>query len=126
VKLLLDTTVFIDVLRGLGNAVTFLREAVEQHHELWSVSVVRTEVLAGMRKGEEEATLALLDGVSWLDVTVELADHAGDLARRYLRSHRGVDTVDYLLGAGALALEARMCTSNVRHFPMFEGLQPVY
>lgn len=125
-KLLLDTTVFIDVLRGLENAVTFLREAVEQHHELWSVSVVRTEVLAGMRKGEEEATLALLDGVSWLDVTVELADHAGDLARRSLRSHRGVDTVDYLLGAGALALEARMCTSNVRHFPMFEGLQPVY
>jgi predicted nucleic acid-binding protein len=126
VKLLLDTTVFIDVLRGLETAVTFLRDAVEQDHELWSVSVVRTEVQAGMRKGEETATLALLDGVRWLDVTVELADDAGDLARRYLRSHRGVDTVDYLLGAGALALEARMCTSNVRHFPMFEGLRPAY
>jgi predicted nucleic acid-binding protein len=126
VKLLLDTTVFIDVLRGLESAVTFLRDAVEQDHELWSVSVVRTEVLAGMRKGEEEPTMALLGGVRWLDVTVELADDAGELARRYLRSHRGVDTVDYLLGAGALVLEARMCTSNVRHFPMIEDLQPAY
>lgn len=125
-KLLLDTTVFIDVLRGLETAVTFLRDAVEQDQELWSVSVVRTEVLAGMRKGEEADTLALLDGVKWLDVTVELADDAGELARRYLRSHRGVDTVDYLLGAGALALGARMCTSNIRHFPMLEGLQPAY
>lgn len=125
-KLLLDTSVFIDVLRGLETAVTFLRDAVEQDQELWSVSVVRTEVLAGMRKGEEADTLALLDGVKWLDVTVELADDAGELARRYLRSHRGVDTVDYLLGAGALALGARMCTSNIRHFPMLEGLQPAY
>jgi predicted nucleic acid-binding protein len=126
VKLLLDTTVFIDVLRGLETAVTFLRDAVQQDHELWSVSVVRTEVLAGMRRGEEEATLALLDGVRWLDVTVDLADDAGELARRHLRSHRGVDTVDSLLGAGALALGARMCTSNVRHFPMLDGLQPAY
>jgi hypothetical protein len=126
VKLLLDTTVLIDVLRGLEAAVKFLRDAVEQDHELWSVSVVRTEVLAGMRSGEEAATLALLGGVRWLDVTVQLADDAGELARRYLRSHRGVDTVDYLLGAGALALGARMCTSNIRHFPMLEGLQPAY
>ena len=125
-KLLLDTTVFIDVLRGLETAVTFLRDTVEQGHELWSVSVVRTEVLAGMRKGEEAATLALLGGVRWIDVTVELADDAGELARTYLRSHRGVDTVDYLLGAGALTLGARLCTSNVRHFPMLEGLQPAY
>ncbi len=125
-KLLLDTTVFIDVLRGLETAVTFLREAVEHDHELWSVSVVRTEVLAGMRKGEEVPTMALLGGVRWLDVTVELADDAGELARRYLRSHRGVDTVDYLLGAGAVAIGARLCTSNVRHFPMLDGLQPAY
>ncbi|MGQ0669630.1 MAG: hypothetical protein ACT4PO_08165 [Actinomycetota bacterium] len=53
-RLLFDTTVFIDVLRGLDAAVGFLTGAIEDGHELWSVSVVRTEVLAGRRAGAED------------------------------------------------------------------------
>jgi len=87
---------------------------------------VRTEVQAGMRKGEERATTALLDALRWQDVTVEIADRAGELARRYLRSHSGVDTVDYLVAAAAEVLDAHLVTLNVRHFPMFPDLMPAY
>ena len=69
--------------------------------ELWSVTVVRTEVLAGMRRGEERATHRLLDQLRWQDVTCEVADRAGVLARAYARSHSGIDTIDYLLAAAA-------------------------
>lgn len=125
-KLLLDTSVLIDVLRGHRGAVAFLKEAAGRHDELWSVAIVRTEVLAGMRSRERGPTVALLDAIRWLDVTTDLADDAGVLARRYLRSHPGVDVTDYIVAAGARRLEGRLCTINVRHFPMFPGLEAPY
>jgi predicted nucleic acid-binding protein len=124
--LLIDTSVLIDHLRGDERAVTRLRTAVRAGDELWSVTVVRTEVLAGVRSGEEAQVGRLLDQLRWLDVTVDLADEAGRLAARYLRSHSGVDTVDYLIAAAAQKLEAQLLTQNVRHFPMFPELQPAY
>ena len=124
--LLVDTSVLIDHLRGDARAVGGLQAALQAGDELWSVSVVRTEVLAGARPGEEQQIGRLLAQLRWLDVTTDLADAAGGLARIYLRSHQGVDTVDYLIAAGAQALNATLLTQNVRHFPMFERLQPAY
>lgn len=124
-RLLLDTTVFVDVLRGLDSAVGFLTKVVQDRHELWSLTVVRTEVLAGIRDHEKKRTVDLLGTVRWLPVTVEVADRAGELARLYLRSHPGVGTVDYLIAAGVEVLDAQLCTSNTKHFPMF-NTEPAY
>jgi predicted nucleic acid-binding protein len=123
---LVDTTVMIDHLRGSAPAHSLLVEGFQNGVELWSAVVVRTEVLAGMRSAEKRATHQLLGLFRWLDLTVELADRAGELARVYLRSHRAIDTVDYLIAASALQLGAELKTTNVRHFPMLEGLKPAY
>jgi len=125
-KLLVDTSVLIDHLRGDPRASSLLGDAVRRGDELWSVTVVRTEILAGMRHHEEAATRRLLDQIQWQEVTVEIADRAGDLARRYLRSHPGVDTVDHLVAAAALVLGADLKTRNVKHFPMFPKLAAAY
>ena len=103
-----------------------LSGSVASGDELWSVTVVRTEVLAGMRPREERATLTLLNALQWQDVTVDLADRGAALARRFLKSHSGVDTVDYLVAAASELLKARLLTQNVRHFPMFANLDPAY
>lgn len=121
-----DTSVLIDHLRGHAAAVGCLRDAVVHGHELWSVTVVRTEVLAGARPSEMTRTRTLLDSLRWLDVTSELADHAGALAAPWLRSHAHVDTVDHLIAAATRHLGATLLTQNVRHFPMIEGLRPAY
>jgi len=126
VRLLLDTSVLIDHLRGDPRAVSLLTQSAGAGDELWSVTVVRMEVLAGMRPREERATLALLDALRWQDVTVDLADRGAALARRFLKSHSGVDTSDYLVAAAAELLEAKLLTQNVRHFPMFASLVPAY
>lgn len=125
-NVVVDPSVLIDHLRGDQRAVDVLLAAVADGDELWSVSVVRTEILVGVRAGEEAATDRLLDQLRWLAVDNELADAAGRIGRRYLRSHQGVDTVDYLLAAAVEALDARLLTSNVRHFPMIEGLRAAY
>ena len=88
--------------------------------------MVRTEILAGARSGEEERIGRLLGLLRWLDVTPELADAAGRLAATYLRSHSGIDTIDYLIAAGVEQLGAELLTLNVRHFPMFPSLAPAY
>jgi predicted nucleic acid-binding protein len=121
---MVDTTVLIDQLRGHEGARACLREVIVRGDELWSVPVVRTEVLAGARPSEREATRILLDSLRWLDVTTELADAAGELAARYRRSHSGI--VDYLVAAATQRLDATLLTRNVRHFPMIEGLRPAY
>lgn len=124
--LVVDTSVLIDHLRGDERAVRRLRTAVQAGDELWSLSVVRTEILAGARPEEAASISALLDRLRWMDVTVELADAAGQLAARFLRSHKGVDTVDYLIAACVQKLGAELLTLNVRHFPMFPSLMPAY
>jgi len=122
----LDTSVLIDHLRADPRAWGLLKRRAIAGDELWSVTPVRTEILAGMRAKEEARTVTLLEVLIWQPVTVEIADRAGELARRYLRSHAGVDTVDYLLAAAAQILKGELLTTNVRHFPMFQGLQPAY
>jgi predicted nucleic acid-binding protein len=120
---LLDTSVLIDHLRCAPAESALLEHAARDGIELWSVVLVRTELLAGMRTAERRATHKLLDQVRWLEVTRDLADQAGELARRHLRSHRSIDTVDCVIAAAALALDADLKTTNVKHFPIFPGLR---
>ena len=56
----------------------------------------------------------------------EPVDAAGDLAATYLRSHRGVDTTDYVIAATTLAVGGALWTRNRKHFPMFENLPDPY
>ncbi len=45
-----------------------------------------------MRPGEERATELLLASLDWVEVDRVVAHHAGELARRYLRSHAGLSS----------------------------------
>ncbi|MFN0071179.1 MAG: hypothetical protein ACKVVP_06780 [Chloroflexota bacterium] len=54
------------------------------------------------------------------------ADTAGDLARLFHRSSRGIDTADFLIAAANIELGARLATLNTRHFPMFPNLAPPF
>lgn len=125
-KVLLDTSVLIDHLRGLKEAADYLSDVVTGGNELWSVTTVRTEVLAGMRPTDEKTTRELLGQIRWIEVDIELADAAGQLAHKYLKSHPGVDTVDYIVGAAAQARDADLATTNIKHFPMFSDLKKPY
>ena len=79
-----------------------------------------------MLPGEEEATLGLLRLLDWVAVDTDLANRAGELGRIYRPSHPKVGVVDLLLAAAAERFAGELLTRNVRHFPMFQGLQPAY
>ena len=125
-RTVLDSSVLIDHLRGDARARRAIAERVATGEQLWGIVITRAELIAGMRSSERAATFALLDRLRWLDVDVDVSDDAGALARRYRRSHPGLDLADCLIAAGTERLGARLLTQNVRHFPMFEGLEPAY
>lgn len=125
-KLLLDTSVLIDHLRARPAAVALLLDANQRGDELVGSVVSRTEVLRGMRSPERRATERLLGLLTWYEVTIAIADRAGELARRYRPSHPGVDVVDFLIAATCELTNAHLATLNVKHFPMIPGLEPAY
>ena len=55
-----------------------------------------------------------------------IARRAGDLGRRWRRSHVAIGLADLLIAATAIELGADLATSNIRHYPMFPGLTPPY
>jgi predicted nucleic acid-binding protein len=123
---LLDTSVLIDHLRGVEAAQEALRTAAGHGHRLAASVVTKVEVLAGVPPAEEHRTRGLLDLLAWIPVDDAIAERAGALANRFLRSHPGVDPVDHIIAATAMELEAELWTRNVRHFPMFDGLRSPY
>jgi predicted nucleic acid-binding protein len=123
---LVDTPVLIDHLRGDARALRLLSDLFEQESRVWAATPTRTEVIAGLRKGEEKAVAELFGILSWVDIDVAVADAAGEFARQFSRSHSGIGTADYLIAAAAASIGARLVTLNVRHYPMIEGLAPAY
>lgn len=126
-RLVLDTSILIDHLRGVPRAATeLIPNAIARGDILWSSHVVRAELLAGMRAEEEGATRDLMQLISWAEVDESVAEAAGALGRRYLRSYPGIEVSDLIVAALAQHLDAELKTVNVKHFPMFEGLKAPY
>lgn len=79
-----------------------------------------------MRPHEEPATRRLLGSLCLHPVGGAIAERAGELGRRWLPSHSGIDAADLVVAATALTLHLGLLTVNVRHFPMLEGLGAPY
>jgi predicted nucleic acid-binding protein len=123
---LADTSILIDHLRGRNEAQSLVERELLDEEPVFGSLLTKTEVLAGVRREEEDRTRQLLDLVVWIDVTDPIAEQAGRLANRYGRTHPGVDLVDYVIAATREALEVPLWTLNVRYFPMIRGLRPPY
>jgi predicted nucleic acid-binding protein len=123
---LLDTTVAVDHLRGFASATELLGSLIETGEEVAASELTRFELIAGVRPREIAALEDFFLAVIWAPVTASVARRAGELARRFRRSHTGIDAVDYLIAATALELGAELLTTNTRHFPMLHGLEAAY
>lgn len=79
-----------------------------------------------MREHEAPGTQALLSTLVWHPVDQTVSEVAGALGRRWLHSHHAIDSADLAIAATATVLHVRLLTLNLRHFPMFPGLEPPY
>jgi predicted nucleic acid-binding protein len=88
------------------------------------VSIV--ELVGGMRTVERREVWRLLASFRVQPATEMVARRAGEMLRRYRRSHNRIGLGDYLIAATADVHGLELATLNVRHFPMFEHLQPPF
>lgn len=123
---LIDTTVAVDHLRGVPAAVDLLTALTDRGDDLVASELVRFELLAGIRTKELAAFEEFCSALRWAELTEDVSRVAGQLARRYRRSHSGIGAVDYLIAATSIVIDADLLTTNVRHFPMFTKLRPPY
>ena len=123
VTVVLDTTAFVDALRKVPAARDLLR-GVESRPV--ASEVTRVEVIRGLRSGERAAAEHFFTLIDWHPVDEPIARLAGDFGRTYRRSHDGIGVADLIVAATAKHLDAKLITSNVKHFPMFPKLKPPY
>lgn len=62
----------------------------------------------------------------WYPVFEPVTTLAGELGRLWRPGHSGIDAADLVIAATTQLTGAHLATLNVRHFPMFEGLQAAY
>jgi predicted nucleic acid-binding protein len=122
---LIDTTIAVDHLRGIEAAVELMTTLTEED-EIFASELVRFELLAGVLPNEMDAFEQFCSSLPWIPVDEDVARAGGSLARKYRKSHSGIDDVDYLIAATAITCDADLLTTNVRHFPMFPDLAPPY
>lgn len=119
----LDTSVIIDVLRGLPAAIDF----VEKLEDVPACSeITRVEVIRGLRSAERAPAERLLQHLRWVALDQPIALRAGEFGRKWRKSHPGISSPDLVIAATAEQLEADLATINVKHFPMFKKLQLPY
>lgn len=124
--ILVDTDVLIANLRGVDAAREWLRDARVRTGRLAVSVVTNAEIIAGMRSPERREVARLLNSLRPLPVTDMIAHRAGELRRRYRRSHTGIGLVDYLIAATAQVHGLELATLNTGHFPMFDDLKPPF
>lgn len=112
---LVDTDILIDFLRGKDKAKKFLLSIINDS-SIYCSAITVAEIYAGMRDHEREKTGNLIDSLTIIDVTREIAEKAG----RYKSSHKGhvLELDDCLIAASAFINEAVLATGNSKHYPM--------
>jgi predicted nucleic acid-binding protein len=119
----LDTTVLVDQLRGSEKAFEYL--AGLEGRPVCS-EITRIEVMQGLRSSERRGANKLFATVTWVPVDEAVARRAGELGRRWRKSHPGIGVADLVIAATAEELGVGLATQNVKHFPMFEHLRAPY
>ena len=105
-RVVLDTSVLIDVLRSRNRRRELLTEMVRGGHALATTTFNIAELYAGMRPGEETRTEAFLEGLECLELTSTAARLAGKLKNTWAKKGQTLALADTIV--------AEACTS-LRH-----------
>lgn len=119
----MDTTVVIDLLRAHPGAAAYVKSigSVPTCSE-----ITRVEVVRGLRSHQRETAETLFRTLDWAILDEVVAQRAGELGRRYRRSHQGLSSIDLVIAATAQELGFPLATMNLKHFPMFKDLRRPY
>lgn len=119
-KLLLDSTLLIDLLRNRGARRGFVEALVDAGHQLTTSAMNIGEIYGGMRTGEEVRTGAVLADIDVFPVTTEIAQRGGLLVVAQRKRGLTVKLGDMIVAATALEHGLTLVTDNLKDFRIGE------
>ena len=122
-RLLLDTDVLIEYLRGREEAIEYLEELTS---DLYLSVISVAELFAGVKSDEEERSLQQFFLAFVVLPVTERVARRGGLYRRDFRPSHGSGLADALIAATAEENGASLVTFNRRHFPMISSVTVPY
>lgn len=120
-RILLDTNILIDVMRGYEPAALRLDQLIRTHELLTSV-VTYLELIEGCQNKQAlNAVEKLLENFQILPIDISSSDRAADLVRQHNLSH-GLLLADAFIAAIALENSFPLLTRNIKDFRFIEAL----
>jgi predicted nucleic acid-binding protein len=116
-RLLLDTTVLIDALRGRP-AADRLRFARRAGDEPWTCAISVEEVWRGALPHEAPTIRRLLRGLRCAPIGVAEGERAGRWRRDFANRGTTLHQADCLIAAAAAGVSSTLVTGNPKDFPM--------
>jgi len=114
-RLLIDTTVLLDFLRGHPRAVRYMRGL---SHKPYVSAMTVAELYGGVREGTKRQTLdRVISGYEHVPIDDMVAESGGLIFRKFSRS-RGIRLADALIAACAEVVNAQLVTHTRKRFPM--------
>lgn len=114
-RVLVDSDVLIEFLRGRETVVENIRQLYSKGAELCDTAVVRSEIGAGVRVSELPRVTSLFRVLTCLPLGAREGELAGRLLSRFRASH-GLELGDALMAATSITHQVPLWTLNVRHF----------
>lgn len=120
-KLVVDTSILIDYLRG-GNKWEDVVREVKVEGEFFLPTIAIFELFAGESTRKPQTQKKILDIIDFfqkIELTEEIAKKAGEL---YRDIRKDLQSPDYIVAASALRIGGSVVTLNRKHFEQIPGL----
>ena len=117
-RILIDTDIIIDYLKGYLKAADYLEK---NNSELLLSAITVAELYAGVREEEKNSLDMFINAFDIIDINHEISIMGGLFKRDFYKSH-GVGLADSLIAASAKTTKARLATLNRNHYPMLDDI----
>ena len=121
-KLVIDTSVLIDNLRGGIVWKTIVDDIESKNAELFMPTIVVFELFSG-RSSQDSSMVnkinKLLEKFQRIELTEKIAKRAGELYRDISKT---LEVPDYIIAASALSIGGTVVTLNKKHFEQIPGV----
>ncbi len=121
-KIVFDTSIFIDYLRSGRIGEDLFDQIEKQNAQLFIPTIVIFELFSGSSTKNPSIRIKITNMIrnfKRIELTEEIALMAGKL---YREIGKQVGTQDYIIAASALSIGASVLTLNQKHFQQIPGL----
>lgn len=121
-RVLIDTNICIDHLRGFNPATEYLLKLNNMERWISVITVMELFAAPNITAGQKNKITELINGFDGIiDINKEIAKQAGNLIGEYRKSY-AINPIDAVIAASAIFMDAVLITRNKNHFDFIKGI----